>query len=550
MGLSWGRNRVRVAPDWRRLLPLAAGTLLLLLGLFAGWQTWLIADEGHANDRVHQAQDETVRAVTAELDRQRRAVRAALDALDPAAALSDPVTAAAAVRASLPQVLDVKFYSGGLDEVLHANYREFGYGKAAQLMAAQGETGPAVAQTVYVGTDRRLSFAMPMGTGARPVAWAWVELPFTPLERVFGEISPRSGRLDLRQGDDRSALSLLSHGAPSAQAEDTATPIPHSAFSVGAALPEAFIILPHVWPLAALLCLLGVAAGVYLLRLAGRGREPAASGPEEDEVPLPPVVRQRERPAPAVPRATPPPAPEALPSAAVDPGIFRAYDVRGVVGKNLNRQVARLLGQSIGALMVEKGLREIVVGRDGRQSGPELAGGLAEGLRAAGVDVIDIGAAPTPVVYFATYRFNTGCGVAVTGSHNPPDYNGFKIVIGGETLAEDAIQDLYRRIAAGGLPDDGHGTQRSVDVVPDYIERIASDVQAERALKVVVDCGNGIPGAVAPQVLESIGCQVIPLYCDVDGSFPNHHPDPSEPDNLQDLILAVRQTATATASAW
>jgi phosphomannomutase/phosphoglucomutase len=542
MGLSWGRNRVRVAPDWRRLLPLAAGTLLLLLGLFAGWQTWLIADEGHANDRVHQAQDETVRAVTAELDRQRRAVRAALDALDPAAVLTDPVTAAAAVRASLPQVLDVKFYSGGLDEVLHANYREFGYGKAAQLMAAQGETGPAVAQTVYVGTDRRLSFAMPMGTGARPVAWAWVELPFTPLERVFGEISPRSGRLDLRQGDDRSALSLLSHGAPSAQAEDTATPIPHSAFSVGAALPEAFIILPHVWPLAALLCLLGVAAGVYLLRLAGRGRELAASGPEEDEVPLPPVVRQRERPAPAVPRATPPPAPEALPSAAVDPGIFRAYDVRGVVGKNLNRQVARLLGQSIGALMVEKGLREIVVGRDGRQSGPELAGGLAEGLRAAGVDVIDIGAAPTPVVYFATYRFNTGCGVAVTGSHNPPDYNGFKIVIGGETLAEDAIQDLYRRIAAGGLPDDGHGTQRSVDVVPDYIERIASDVQAERALKVVVDCGNGIPGAVAPQVLESIGCQVIPLYCDVDGSFPNHHPDPSEPDNLQDLILAVRQT--------
>jgi phosphomannomutase/phosphoglucomutase len=115
-------------------------------------------------------------------------------------------------------------------------------------------------------------------------------------------------------------------------------------------------------------------------------------------------------------------------------------------------------------------------------------------------------------------------------------------VIGGETLAEDAIQDLYRRITSGGLRDDGHGALRSVDVVPDYIERIASDVQAERALKVVVDCGNGIPGAVAPQVLESIGCQVIPLYCDVDGSFPNHHPDPSDPDNLQDLILAVKQT--------
>lgn len=541
MGLSWGSSGARIAPDWRRLLPLAAGTLALLLGLFAGWQTWLIADEGHANDRVHQAQDETVRAIAAELDHQRQATRAALDALDPATVLTDPVSAAAAVKARLPQVLNVQFYSSGMDEVLHANYREFGYAKAAQLMAAQSEAGPAVAQTVYVGSDRRLSFVMPMGAGIRPLAWAWIELPFAPVEQAFNAIPPASGRIDLRQGDDRSALSLLSHGEPSAQLEDTAAPIPHSAFSVGAALPEAFIILPHVWPLAALLSLLGVAAGVYLLRMAGRAR--ARPGAEaEADIPLPAVVRQRESAASAVSRAMPPPAPDTPPSVAVDPGIFRAYDVRGVVGKNLDRQVARRLGQAIGAAMVEKGLREMVVGRDGRQSGPELAGALAEGLRAAGVDVIDIGAVPTPVVYYATYRFNTGCGVAVTGSHNPPDYNGFKIVIGGETLAEDAIQDLYRRITSGALRDDGHGALRSVDVVPDYIERIASDVQAERVLKVVVDCGNGIPGAVAPQVLESIGGQVIPLYCDVDGSFPNHHPDPSDPDNLQDLILAVKQT--------
>ncbi|MGB5851328.1 MAG: phosphomannomutase/phosphoglucomutase, partial [Rhodanobacter sp.] len=226
----------------------------------------------------------------------------------------------------------------------------------------------------------------------------------------------------------------------------------------------------------------------------------------------------------------------------VDPSIFRAYDVRGVVGKTLDRHVARLLGRAIGAVMAERGLREIVVGRDGRVSGPELAGALADGLREAGVDVIDLGAVPTPVVYFATYRFNTGCGVAVTGSHNPPDYNGFKIVIGGETLAEGAIQDLYRRIASGALSQDGQGGLRQVDVAPDYIEKIVSDVLAERPLKVVVDCGNGIPGAIAPQVLEGVGCEVVPLYCDVDGSFPNHHPDPSDPANLQDLIHAVRQT--------
>ncbi|TAM21962.1 MAG: phosphomannomutase/phosphoglucomutase [Rhodanobacter sp.] len=228
--------------------------------------------------------------------------------------------------------------------------------------------------------------------------------------------------------------------------------------------------------------------------------------------------------------------------AEVDPSIFRAYDVRGVVGKTLTAEVAKALGQSIGMVMREKGLREIVVGRDGRLSGPELAGALGDGLRAAGIDVIDIGAAPTPVVYFAAYRFNTGSCVAVTGSHNPPDYNGFKIVIGGETLAEDAIQDLYRRIASGALDNDGLGGLRHVDVVPDYIERIASDVQTERQLSVVMDCGNGIPGAVAPQVFESIGCKVLPLYCEVDGNFPNHHPDPSDPHNLEDLILAVKQT--------
>ncbi|HEY8683163.1 MAG TPA: phosphomannomutase/phosphoglucomutase, partial [Rhodanobacter sp.] len=232
----------------------------------------------------------------------------------------------------------------------------------------------------------------------------------------------------------------------------------------------------------------------------------------------------------------------AMPAVAMDPSIFRAYDVRGVVGKTLNKEVARALGQSIGTLMGEKGLREIVVGRDGRLSGPELAGALADGLRAAGIDVIDVGAVPTPVVYYAAYRFNTGCGVAVTGSHNPPDYNGFKIVVGGETLSEGAIQDLYQRIASGALNSDGQGSLRQVDVAPDYIEKIVSDVLAERRLKVVVDCGNGIPGAIAPQLLEGVGCEVIPLYCDVDGTFPNHHPDPSDPQNLQDLILAVKQT--------
>jgi phosphomannomutase len=156
------------------------------------------------------------------------------------------------------------------------------------------------------------------------------------------------------------------------------------------------------------------------------------------------------------------------------------------------------------------------------------------------MDVIDLGAVPTPLVYFGCYHLNTGSGVSVTGSHNPPDYNGFKIVLGGETLSEDSIQALYARIAENRFVD-GSGGLQSMDITNDYLQRIANDIQVERRLKVVVDCGNGIPGAIAPKVLEAIGCEVEPLYCDVDGTFPNHHPDPSDLHNLQDLILSVKQ---------
>ncbi|MEW5835955.1 MAG: phosphomannomutase/phosphoglucomutase [Pseudomonadota bacterium] len=542
MELSWGRAKALAEVDWKRLLPLAAGTLLVLLGLFAGWQTWLIANEGRANDRVHLAQGEAVKAVAAALDTERRAVRDALDRIDPATLATASDAAVATVKAALPQARVVEFYSGNLDEVLHANYREFGYAKAAQLIAAQSVDGPALAETVNAGDGRRVSFAMPVGPVQHPVAWAWVELPFAPVAQAFNGVSPGSGRIELRQGDDRADLGLLSRGDSSAIPEDTTEPVPHSAFSIAAALPAAFIVLPRMWPLTALLSLVGIGGGVWLLR-ESRRRRTVAAGPQEEEIPLP---ARRERSRPAIPPPAPAPAPAQAsmppPTVQVDPSIFRAYDVRGVVDKTLDRRVAKRLGQAIGGMMREQGLREIVVGRDGRVSGPELAGALAEGLQLAGIDVIDIGAVPTPVVYYAAFRLNTGCGVAVTGSHNPPEYNGFKIVLGGETLAEAAIQDLYRRIVEGDLPDHGHGTSRNLDVVPDYIERIASDVQAERMLKVVVDCGNGIPGAVAPQVLEGIGCEVVPLYCDVDGSFPNHHPDPSDPANLEDLILAVKQT--------
>ncbi|KRF00519.1 phosphoglucomutase [Frateuria sp. Soil773] len=536
-----GRRGSRAQVEWQSLLPLAGGTLLLLLGLFCVWQTWLIAGEGRAVDRVHAAQEQAVQALAAELAVQRKPVEQAVAALDPASLQGDRAALLATLRQRLPQALAVELYSGGLDEVLHVNYREFGYAKAAQLMAAQMADGATPMQTVGAGNgERRLSLALPLGQAARPVAWLWVELPFGPLQRRFEAIPAGGGRLDLRQGDDRNEVRLLSHGVASAEAEPAARPVPGSTFTVGAGLPVAFIVLPRAWPLAALLSLLGLGGGLYLLWLRMHPRVRVEDLSEPEETKLSDVIESKPAPAKAPVRAAA--KPPAVSPAEIDPSIFRAYDVRGVVGKSLTSEVAKLLGQSIGTLMREKGLREIVVGRDGRLSGPELAGALSEGLRAAGIDVIDVGAAPTPVIYYAAYRFNTGSCVAVTGSHNPPDYNGFKIVVGGETLSEGAIKDLYRRIAGGTLESGGEGGLRQLDVVPDYIERIVSDVQAERSLKVVVDCGNGIPGAVAPQVLEGIGCEVIPLYCEVDGHFPNHHPDPSDPHNLEDLILAVRQT--------
>ncbi len=539
MGLDMSKLWHGPAVDWRRLLPLAAGTLALLLGLFCAWQTWLIAREGTVAQGVQDARDHAAQALAAEITSERAAIVHALAIVDPASALTDPAAAAARARGLLPQAIQLELYSGNLDEVLHANYRDFGYAKAAQLMAAQGAAGAPPAQSVSYGNGRRLSFVVPLGPPQAAQAWAWVELPFAPLRERFEALPTGGGRLDLRQGDEHDAMRLLSNGEASAVTQVGGAKVAGSVFTVGAALPDAFIVLPRSVILAALLAALGLLGGAFLLYL--RMRPPRAEV-VEDEAPPPPVAE--EEPIHLAPVAAPAPAPPVVHGAglAVDPDIFRAYDIRGVVGSTLSREVARALGQAIGALMTEKGLREIVVGRDGRLSGPELVDGLSAGLRAAGIDVLDIGVVPTPVLYYATFRYNTGCGVAVTGSHNPPDYNGFKIVVGGETLSEGAIQDLYQRIASGALPNDGQGGLRQVDVAADYTERVVSDVLAERTLKIVVDAGNGVAGAIAPALLEGVGCEVIPLYCDVDGTFPNHHPDPSDPANLHDLIVSVQKT--------
>ena len=549
MARSGSGKRLALATlDWRRLLSLAGATALLVLGLFCAWQAWLIVHEQALVQQVQAARDQAARALASEITREREPVEKVLAGVDPAVAMSAPQAAVATWRRQLPQVLQLELFSGSLDEVLRANYRVFGYAKAAQLMAAPDVNGVPPAQSVISGNgERRLSFVIPVGTSRPALGWAWVELPFAGLQKYFATLPTGGGRLDLRQSGPQGYLRLLAHGSPTTAAGQDGAAVPGSAFNVGAALPQAFIVLPRSPILAGLLALLGVAGGLALLYWRMRPARPTAPVDEQAEVVLPKsaVAPKAARPAPREPVAAAvaakPAAKAATPAAAVtvDPGIFRAYDIRGVVGTNLTNAVAERLGQAVGALMLEKNLHEIVVGRDGRLSGPDLVSGLCTGLRAAGVDVLDIGAVPTPVLYFATFHCNTGCGVMVTGSHNPPDYNGFKVVVGGETLAEAGIQDLYQRIAKGALPGDGHGSLREIDVGPDYLERVVSDVLTERRLRVVVDAGNGIAGKLGPELLSGIGCEVIPLYCDVDGNFPNHHPDPSVPANLRDLIDSV-----------
>ncbi|HRL77506.1 MAG TPA: phosphomannomutase/phosphoglucomutase [Candidatus Accumulibacter phosphatis] len=221
--------------------------------------------------------------------------------------------------------------------------------------------------------------------------------------------------------------------------------------------------------------------------------------------------------------------------------IFKAYDIRGIVGKTLTPAIVRRIGHGLGSLAAERGQRAIAVGRDGRLSGPELAEALMAGIRMAGIDTIDVGRVPTPVVYFAAHELGCQSCVAVTGSHNPPDYNGLKMVIGGETLAGETIQGIRLRVDADRLQH-GSGQASTADVQPAYLARIVSDVRLARPMKIAIDCGNGVAGGIAPQLFRALGCELIELFCEVDGSFPNHHPDPSKPENLQDLIRALRSS--------
>ena len=221
--------------------------------------------------------------------------------------------------------------------------------------------------------------------------------------------------------------------------------------------------------------------------------------------------------------------------------IFKAYDIRGIVDSALTTTITRQIGQAFGSEARSRGVDSVIIARDGRLSGPALSTALSEGLRASGCDVIDVGMVPTPTLYFATYELGTGTGIMITGSHNPPEYNGLKMVMAGETLAGERIQELKQRILTEQYST-GAGALSETDIKPAYVQRILSEGKLSRELHAVVDCGNGVASEIAPELLSELGCKITPLYCNTDGNFPNHHPDPSQPDTLADLISTMHES--------
>ncbi|MFL9903792.1 phosphomannomutase/phosphoglucomutase [Paraburkholderia fungorum] len=233
----------------------------------------------------------------------------------------------------------------------------------------------------------------------------------------------------------------------------------------------------------------------------------------------------------------------------ISKSIFKAYDIRGVIGKTLDADAARSIGRAFGSEVRAQGGDAVVVARDGRLSGPELVQALSDGLRAAGVDVVNVGMVPTPVGYFAASvplqldggeRRVDSC-IVVTGSHNPPDYNGFKMVLRSAAIYGEQILALHQRIVDENFSE-GSGTYTEYDIADAYLDRITSDVKLARPIKIVVDTGNGVAGGLAPKLFKKLGCELVELFTEIDGNFPNHHPDPAHPENLLDVIRALKET--------
>jgi phosphomannomutase / phosphoglucomutase len=524
-------ERPKIPPQLRAALLGVFALVALFAGLYIVWQSWQAWRQTQIEPELMALRDRLATDVSSANAALRGRFTAAISDAYVLADLEAKANddAIGRVRETWPELNIVEFHEPGLEVAFAGDLQSLGFSKLA-LLSAANTSNEAVSGLIGGGDATEIGFASPVKSGERSLAIAFASAPLALMTAPIEAADLPGGYLELRSG----TRVVYSIGNASLRSASQTVPVANTGLQIGAAAPAPQTLLSYAPWVQALIGLVTIGLGAVLVARL-RAAQGVASLPNEPELTFVEALQQaRVEPVARPVAARPKPV-----ASHVDRSIFRAYDIRGVLGSTLDEGVARLIGQAVGSLMRDKGLREIVVGRDGRLSGPSLSAALIEGLRRAGRDVVDIGLAPTPLVYFANFHLNTGSGIAVTGSHNPPDYNGFKIVVGGETLSGQAIQDLYTRIAEGQLSEEGGGALQVLDIAGDYLSRVAGDVQLERKLKVVVDAGNGVAGAIAPQVLEAIGAEVIPLHCEVDGEFPNHHPDPGDPHNLQDLITFV-----------
>ncbi len=528
------------AAQLKAVLPWVAAALVALAGWF-GWSGYQLQQDQSRRLDIAEVRDQAAMAAQQALlsEQKRLAERLSSAAVQAALATGDLTAAAKQLGADWPGASDVAVVAPDLTAE-YAALPKSGYGRVGVLEAAIAGDRPTAAIVRQAGGSQ-LALAAPAHSGTQLVGVAYLRLPLQKITAAIDKADVADDSyLALRQG----TFSAVERGdtALAGGAEALAVKVAGSDLRIAAAVPD---VAGGPFGMEALGCFIAAAVLFLMAFLAWRAPQlqRARKTDDDDEASTHTLAQSLEQEPPPLPKtalAEARPAVMAQP-VPIDRGIFRAYDIRGVVGQSLDAGVAELIGLAIGSLMHEKGLTEIVVGRDGRLSGPSLVDGLITGLRRTGCNVVDIGLAPTPLVYFGAYHLRAGSCVSVTGSHNPPDYNGFKIVVGGETLSGDAITDLYARIADDRLHLGDLGSLAQRDISEDYVQRIASDVQIDRPLRVVVDAGNGVAGDVGPRVLSAIGAEVTPLYCDIDGTFPNHHPDPSEPHNLNDLIKMVQR---------
>jgi phosphomannomutase / phosphoglucomutase len=554
--------------DIKKILFALGIGLGLAFAVICAWQAWAALSAEWAKNGAQRLASDLGQTTTEEIKQYKAHLERAASSQEMLEQMTmvegfDPAAAQARVRKLIPEASDADVIRGAdVNAALGGRFAEFGFAKTDVLLEAQEENSTVQAQ-MHVEKDESYSLVLASPVKRGESTYGFILAKF-PAQKIISRIQSfdSAGGIALQQKGLNDPVTMISAG--NGPAGSGAVDVPGSRLQFAYGTAEAFTPLPFEgWLLPLILSLLGLGFSALLVFLRNKPElfadirskvtpKPAEEKPAAARIPTQAeksvadsaaakiaAIKEREKPI-----ETPPPLSSISrasgSSVSVDASIFRAYDIRGVVGKTLNEATAELLGRALGSEVVERGMNEMVVGRDGRLSGPSLSAALIRGLQASGCNVIDLGLVPTPVLYFATHQLKTGCGVIVTGSHNPPDYNGFKMMIGGTTLAEQSIKDLYARIQGQRFAE-GRGQLQTMDVSEDYIDIISGDIQLESPLRVVVDAGNGVPGAIAPKLLQAIGCEVESLYCEVDGNFPNHHPDPSDPKNLKDLIVAVKQ---------